>query len=323
MNRRLILSLALAALLCLAAATALAAPNWTTLHEDQNSIFQVDYDRLTFSGEAPDRQVELWMKSLGKNGAVNFINRYKVKEKGLSFALMEQNLHLKNGQIVSFINKTEKWTETTASSPIGAVATRLFAEQAQNPAAFPPAAAEPGQQPVDQPAAAAPQAPKFTPQEIKQALDDDRIKQEEKDGSKWYRVRDTHTIYYGLSNHRLTADFCLFTYANAKPKKHLNITLSDTRSGTHSAKTGITVKIDGSEWRLNALSTSPGVGGSGSASFTYYYSLPDSLVDAIFAAKNGVTVKWQYMYGGTWKDLEYTIPDKIVRDIQIMYAGCK
>lgn len=82
------------------------------------------------------------------------------------------------------------------------------------------------------------------------------------------------------------------------------------------------LKIDGSEWRLNALSTSPGVGGSGTATFTYYYRLPDTLIEAIFAAKTGITIKWQYMQG-SWKDLEYTIPDKIVRDIQMMYAGCK
>ncbi len=167
--------------------------------------------------------------------------------------------------------------------------------------------------------------PQFTPQEIQQALDDERIKQEDKGGAKIYRVRDTHTIYYFLAKHRMTADFCLFPHTGATTQtRQLNITLSDARKGFHTAQNVITVKIDGNEWRLVALAASPGGAGVDPVTFIYHYRLPDKLVDAIFAAKNGVTLKRQYMYhGGDWKDFEYTIPGKIVRDIQIMYSGCK
>lgn len=324
MTNKLILIFTLAALLSFAAAPAAgAAPNWTTMHEDQNAVHQVDSERIAFSGDAADRQLEFWMKSVFKNGTGWMVARYQVKEKGLVYIMKERTFYSPTGQATdSFVNKTDKWLTTTATTPIGAVATRLFADYAQNPDAFPAPAADAGQQPGDQPAAA-PTAVKFAPQEIKQALDDNRIKQEDKDGSKAYRVRDTYTVYYGLSNHRMTADFYLFTYpGGARPQKHLNIALSDTRTGTHSTKPTVTVGIDGTEWQLRALSTSPGASGSSTVSFQYYYDLPEPLVQALLATKNGVTLKWQYMYG-SWKTLEYTVPAKIVRDIQMMYAGCK
>lgn len=322
MRKNIVLLLTVAALL-LAVAPAGAAPNWTTMHEDQQAVHQIDTDRVIFSGDAPDRQVEVWMKSIVKNGANYIIARYQVREKGLYFILKERTMYSPAGQAIgsTFVNKTDNWSATTAGTPIGAIATRLFADHANNPAAFPaagPEAEQPGGEPVPEK-----QPPQVNPQELKQALEDERIKHEEKNGAKWYYVRDTHTVYYFLSKHRMTADFYLFPHGdNGKQTRQLHINLNDTRTGTHSTKQSVTVRIDGKEWHLRALTSSPGAGGSSGVSFTYHFNLPDSLIEALFATKTGVTVKWQYMYG-EWKNLEYTIPDKIVRDIQMMYAGCK
>ncbi len=324
MDRRFLLSLALAALLCLSGATALAAPNWVTMHEDHYALHQADLNAVTFTGEATDRQLEVWMKSVNKDGSGYMIARYYVREKGLTAILKERTMYSSSGRATGkpFVNQTDKWWATTASSPIGAIATRLFTGQAPNPAdGASPAAAAGAAQPDAAPIAEK-HLPQINPNELKQALDDERIKQEEKNGSKWYRVRDTHTIYYFLDKNRMTADFYLFAHSGAAQTRQLQLTLSDTRPGTHSSKQSVTVQIDGKEWPLKALPSSPGAVGSYEASFTYYFDLPDSLVEAIFATKTGITVKWQYMHG-KWKDLEYTIPYKIVRDIQLMYAGCK
>lgn len=111
-----------------------ASPNWITMDNKQTMIFQIDTETVAFSGDNLDKQLEVWMKTLQKDGTGSYtVAHYLVKETGLNFILKERTMYSATGVVTgSFQNKSDRWSETTSSSPIGSIATRLFAEYRKN-----------------------------------------------------------------------------------------------------------------------------------------------------------------------------------------------
>jgi hypothetical protein len=301
------------------------AANWVTLDDRSTATYQVDTDRIAFSGEESDKQLEVWMKTIDKNGSGTYmLSNYLVRE-NLNFILKERTSYSAVGQAAGSFQNTnlDKWTATTASSPIGTVASRLFADYHKNPEAFlnkdmiyagqPETAVKSEELQSAQPT--------VNPQELKQALADNRINSgQNPDGTKWFYVRDTWSVYHFLSKEHMTADFWLIAGANTKYPR-FNFSFNDARAGSHTIKETVVIKVDEREWVLNRPVT-PGATSFPSAMFNYSFPIPDSLLQALLVTQNGVTVKWKHSWGG-WKDYEYIIPVKIVHDIQLMYAGCK
>lgn len=115
-----------------------AAPNWITVEDKPTVTYQIDTETVVFSGEDTDKQLEVSIKTLQKDGTGTFmVAHYLVKENGLNFILKERTMYSATGMVVSsFQNTADKWSATTSSSPIGSIATRLFAEYRKNPEAL-------------------------------------------------------------------------------------------------------------------------------------------------------------------------------------------
>jgi hypothetical protein len=252
--------------------------------------------------------------------------RYLVKGQGLTFWLKERVIFSGPGKVQTrVIYNNEVWHTTTAASPVGGVATKLSAEYEKNPAALAPKAEE--EAVMTAPVSAVPSTitlPAVSALEVKQAVDDGRIKERDKNGSKTFLVRDTHAVYYMLSKHHMTVDFLLYPHGDYdKQERLIQFSVGDTRAGTHNVKRNLSVKVEGREWVLTPMSYNQSGGGYASVLFEHLYKMPDTLTQELLATKGGVTLSWQYMFGSEWKTYEYTVPPKIVRDIQLMYAGIK
>ncbi|MDF2949029.1 MAG: hypothetical protein K0R07_1056 [Sedimentibacter sp.] len=303
------------------------ASNWLVMEENSTSVYQVDAETVNFSGEDTDKQLEVWMKSLQKDGAGTYnVAHYLVKEKGLMFILKERTISSANGAILSsFQNTTDKWNATTPNTPIGSIASRLFAEYHKNPEAFTlqsltnnlkgagPFSTETKMKEATETA--------VDLKEVKKALDDELIKMEDANGVKRFYVRDRRgpALFSGIT-HYVTADFCLSIYGNAKRAATLQFTTEDTRAGTHKEKGPITIQVDGKDWVLSPSQSDSG--GRNSVMYIYTYKLPDSLIQSIVGTKKPVTIKWMHFYNNSWENKERIIPDKTLRAIQLMYLGC-
>lgn len=309
------------------------AANWRLLLELPGVDYQVDTETIQFLGEDTNKQLEVWMKSLDKDGTGSYnVAHYSVKENVLQFILKERTFFSSNGDVKSsFQNKSDKWTATTPISPIGYIATHLFAEYHNSPESF-----------INNPVGKSPLAPEIIaarptdtiettettklevdPDELKQALADEKIKEDKRgNGVRNYCVRDRRgpALFSGIT-HYVTADFCLSIDANNKRTATLNFSTEDTRSGTHKENKEITIQVDDTNWDLPAIKFDSG--GYSSATFRHTCILPNSLVQALAATKKPVTIKWKHGYGFGWEDRERIIPDKTLRAIQLMYIGCK
>jgi hypothetical protein len=296
--------------------TPVFAANWLTMDEKSTSIYQIDTERITFSGEEADQygQLELWMKTIEKDGSGSYmLSNYLVK-KNLNFVLKERTSYSASGEIKNSFHNTnlDKWLVTTPSSPIGGIAAQIFANYQKDPESL-----------KNMALVNAPADPQIVvnPEELKQALDDKRIKNgQNKDGTKWFYVRDTWSAYHFLEKEHMTADFWLITGTNTKYSR-FNFSFSDERAGSHTMKEAVTILVDNQEWVLSPPIT-PGATSFPNAMFNYSYNIPNSLLQALLTTQNGITVKWRQSWG-SWKDYDYTIPAKTVHDIQLMYAGCK
>ena len=303
-----------------------ASPNWLTISEGADAAYQVDQEKVIFSGEAPNRQLDMWMKTTYKTSLAAtpnpigsyMLSHYLVKEGSLTFILMERNMYLPEGELHDeFQNHTDKWHTTTEKSPIGFVAKRIFNDYGKdlpmdnnNKNDTP----EIGKPVVD--------SPKVTldPKELKKALDDDRIKHGiDKNEKKWFYVQDTDTIWHFLDSEHMTADFWLLDSPKRGKSYRLNFSFNDSRPGRHSIKESITVVVDNKAWVLSEPLASDGTSFP-NAIFNYSFNIPNSLIQALLVTKSGVTIKWRHSLG-EWKDYEYTIPEKKVHDIQLMYLG--
>ncbi|KYZ75289.1 hypothetical protein AXX12_14115 [Anaerosporomusa subterranea] len=131
------LIIVISVLVCIVAPV-FASPNWITMDEKPTLIYQIDAEAVVFSGEDSDKQLEIWMKTLQKDGTGSYmVAHYLVKENGLSFILKERTMNSATGVVISsFQNTSDKWSVTTPSSPIGSSATRIFAEYRRNPEGF-------------------------------------------------------------------------------------------------------------------------------------------------------------------------------------------
>lgn len=325
MNRQLALLLFITIILSAFTTSAFAA-DWQVMEDWPTTMYQIDKETVRFSGEDTDKQLEVWMKSIEKDkpGFYN-VGHYLVKENGLKFILKDRIFYSGNGVIgTPFKNETDNWSATTLKSPIGAVATRLFAEYRKNPESFNITA------PNNSPEGVGPVATEekiaeivVDPNELKKALDDEEIKENKNGiGSKDFFVRDRRgpALFSGIT-HYVTSDFCLSIDANGKRTTLLKFSTEDTRTGVHQEKQGILVLVDGNEWALTPSYSDSN--GTSSANYRYTFKLPNQLVQAISTTKDPVTIKWKHRYNNVWEDRERIIPDKKLRAIQLMYLGCK
>lgn len=304
------------------------ASNWLVMEENSTTVYQIDAETVVFSGENTDKQLEVWMKSIQKDGTGTYnVAHYLVKEKGLTFILKERTISSANGAILSsFQNTTDKWNATTPNTPIGSIAIRLFTEYHKNPETFTlqsltnnlegdgPLSSETKMKEATEPA--------VDLKEVKKALDDEQIKIENADGVKRFYVRDRRgpAAFSGIT-HYVTADFYLSIYGNAKRAATLQFTTEDTRAGTHKEKGPITIQVDGKDWVLSPSQSDSG--GRNSVMYIYTFKLPDALIQSIAGTKKPVTIKWMHFYNNSWENKERIIPDKTLRAIQLMYLGCK
>lgn len=304
------------------------ASNWLVMEENSTTVYQVDAETVNFSGEDTDKQLEVWMKSIQKDGAGTYsAAHYLVKEKGLMFILKERTISSANGVVLSsFQNTTDKWNATTPNTPIGSIAIRLFTEYHKNPEIFTlksltnnlvgdgPLSAETKMKEAAETV--------VDLKEVKKALDDEQIKMEDADGVKRFYVRDRRgpALFSGIT-HYVTADFYLSIYGSTKRTATLQFTTEDTRAGTHKEKGLITIQVDGKDWVLSPLQSDSG--GRNSVMYIYTYKLPDVLIQSIVETKKPVIIKWMHFYNNSWENKERIIPDKTLRAIQLMYLGCK
>lgn len=306
------------------------AATWMVMAERPEAVHQIDTETVQFSGEDADKQVEVWMQSLQKDGTGSYyVAHYLVKENGLTFILKDRAFYSVSGIVLnSFQNNTDKWSATTPSTPIGSIATRLFTEYHKNPAAFNPKLLTNSLDGQDTLSAenkiTEATEPVVEPNEVKKALDEEQIKKGRNTGGvNSFYVRDKRgpALFSGIS-HYVTTDFYLTIDANAKRTATLQFLIEDTRAGVHRETGTVTIQLDGKDWGLASPLHSYSVG-SNSAKYMHTYKLPDALIRAIVATKSPVTIKWLYNYNYSWEDHERTIPDKTLSAIQLMYLGCK
>jgi hypothetical protein len=305
--------------------TSICAAEWITVEESPTAKFLVDTDTLKFSGEETDPQMEVWIKSYYQHEAGGYmVADYVIKERGLSFMMKERTSYSASDQVVNkFTSSSEKWTATTPSTPVGAIATKLFANYKKNSGVVKPEElGVPTQNDSsDKPKIDSEQVV-VDPAEFKNALEDKKIKNGvKKDGTKWFYVRDTWSTYHLLDREHMSADFWLIITGQNTRYTRFNFTFSDARAGSHTVKQSVRILVDGKEWVLDQR-VDPGETSLPTAMFEYSFLIPDSLMQALLVTKDGVTVKWEHSWGG-WNNYEYTIPAKTVRNIQMMYAGCK
>lgn len=334
MNRLFKVFFILSAIIVWVTASGFAFPNWVTTEEKPTAVYQFDTESVRFSGEDTDKQLEVWMKTLSKDGTGSYLlAHYLVKENGMQFILKDRTFYSANGVATSsFQNKSDKWNATTPDTPIGSIATRLFAEYRKNPESFNSKTLI--NNPEEQGALSAKNKEAslnmevteiaVDPNEVKKALDDEQIKKDTNDdGTRIFYVRDKRgpALFSGIF-HYVTADFCLSIDTNNKRSAILKFSTEDTRSGAHQEKEAITIQIDGKNWVLSPPLNSDS-SGRNSVKFKYAFNLPNSLIQALVATKTPVTIKWMHRYNNYWEDHERIIPDNKLRAIQLMYIGCK
>lgn len=157
------------------------------MDERPTAQYQVDTETLNITGEESNRQLEVWMKSFPKDSnGIYMVAQYIVKESDLSFLMQERTTYSASGQnIGKFTAASDKWTATNASSPIGAIAARFFADYRKNPESF--TNKESLSTKLSENAKPAVVPVVFDPNELQKALDNNRIKHGEKnDGIKWF-----------------------------------------------------------------------------------------------------------------------------------------
>lgn len=297
------LFLTVAMLVCLS--TPVMAAEYATMEQVGKAIYQVDKETINFQGEGTDKSVEVWLRIIetDKPGAYSLVHFF-IKE-NMTY-MKKEHTRYSSGVVLSSADFSEKgWMPLPAESPLGHIAKRLFADYRESEAS---------------------KAPAITadPQELKKALEDERIKEKEnKDGTKSYYVRDKRgpALFSGIY-HYVTLDFYASFDAKHNRSTVLHFSIEDTRAGGHMLKEAVTIVVDGKEWVLTPPLTSD-VSGYSSANFKHTYRMPAALVNALTATKGAVTVKWKHRYNNNWDDHERVIPDKVLHDIQLMYAGCK
>lgn len=286
----------------------LAAPNWVTVVDTPKTTFQYDKETVVFLGTDGDRSVDFWMRIVDKEkpGAYGLVH-YVVKEAGLTYLKKEHNVYSAAGDVISSSDSTSKgWAPLPAESPAGRIARSLFGDRAS--------------QPVAQPAAPAAPAVTVDPQEVKKALEEDRIKLKDSDGYRSYSVRARQGAHWFSSE---TDQF--FFNLNYNPNNNKSTTLKvDIRlSGTGaSMKQAVDVVVDGRPWHLAPPIAENSSGSYGNIYFEMTFNMPEALVQALATTKGPVSVRWKQKIG-IWEDKEFILQDKSLRDIQLMYLGCK
>lgn len=292
-------------MLFLVSSSVLAAPNWVTVVETTKIIFQFDKETVVFQGTDGDRSVDFWMKIIEKEKPDAYgLVHYVVKETGLIYLKKEHNVYSPFGDVISSSDSTSKgWAPLPPDSPTGRIARNLFGDRASQ-------------------STARPVTPAVTvdPQEVKKALEDDRIKLKEKDGSRSYYVRGRQGA------HLFSAETDQFFFnLNYDPNNNKSTTLkvSIRLSGMGaSMKEAVDVVVDGKSWHLAPPIADDSSGGYGSVTFVMTFNMPDALVQALATTKGPVSVKWKQKIRG-WEDKEFIVQDKSLYDIQLMYLGCK
>ena len=282
-----------------------AAPNWVTVVETTKIIFQFDKETVIFQGTDGDRSVDFWMKIIKeeKPDAYGLVH-YVVKETGLIYLKKEHNVYSASGDVISSSDSTSKgWAPLQSESPAGRIARNLFGDRASQ-------------------SAAKPAAPAVTvdPQEVKKALEDDRIKIKEKDGSRSYYVRARQGAHLFSAE---TDQF--FFYLNYDPNNNKSTTfkVSIRLSGMGaSMKEAVDIVVDGKSWHLAPPIADNSSSGYGNITFEMTFTMPDALVQALVMTKGPVSVKWKQKRGN-WENKEFIVQDKSLYDIQLMYLGCK
>ncbi|BBB90797.1 MAG TPA: hypothetical protein PKA28_19120 [Methylomusa anaerophila] len=311
MGNRVTWLLLITVVLFWANAPVVAAYDWFTMVETGGVVYQVDKQTIKFWGEDAERSLEMWIRIIDTRRPDVYSHvHYLVRQNDMTFMKKEHIMYSISGAVIITTDTSSKgWMPLSAESPVGIMAKHLFADYHE-----------------DEGNSEAPAASAITVnrQELKQALEDDRIKHKvQKDGTKLFSVQDAKIpgLFSGIS-HSLRTDYCLSIDASNYRSTTFRFKLEDTRPGVHSLRQSVTIQVDDKEWVLT-LPLSFNSDGYRSVAFTIVFKMPDSLVNAMTATKNPVKIKWKHCYNGEWRDYERVIPDKALHDIQLMYLGIR
>jgi len=292
-------------MLLVVSSSVVAAPNWVTVVETTKTIFQFDKETVVFQGMDGDKSVDFWMKiSEKKNPDAYGLVHYVVKEGGLLYLKKEHNIYSASGDVINSSDSTAKgWAPLQSDSPAELIARDLFGNRASQ-------------------SATEPTAPAVTvdPQEVKKALDDDRINLKEKDGSRSYYVRARQGAHWFSAE---TDQFFFNLNYGSKNNKSTTLKVSIRLSGrAASMKEAVDVVVDGKSWHLAPPIADNSSSGYSDITFEMTFNMSDSLVQALATTKGPVIVKWKQKVS-SWEDKEFIVQDKSLHDIQLMYLGCK
>lgn len=282
-----------------------AAHNYVTVVMTSKAIFQLDKESVVFQETDGDRSVDFWIRIIEdeKPDACSLVH-YVVKDTGLIYLKKEHTIYSASNDVIGSSDSTAKgWAPLPPDSPTGRIARNLFADRASQSTANP----------------AAPTAPAVTvdPQEVKNALEDDRIKLKEKDGSRSYYVQARQGAH--LFSAETDKFFFNLNYDSSNRKSTtLRVSIRLLGSGA-SMKEAVDVVVDGRSWHLAPPIANNSSGGHGDVTFDMTFNMPDALVQALAIAKGPVSVKWKQ----NWEDKEYILQDKSLYDLKLMYLGCK
>lgn len=303
--------------------TVFASPTWVSVYEDQDVVYLVDKDRLQVTDDENKKLLDMWVKFFQKKGDGNHtfagaydICHYAIKS-DYSYRLLERSHYRADNsqEGTTFVNQTDRWlAPTKPQTPLGKVATYLFAKQQEDPQLQLTDSQERGEIPFQKALPAL--IPVTNSKEWQQAITDGRIKAK---ADKEFIVEDTYTIYYFLEKNHATFDFALVNQGQGNYKRGLYFTLQDPRAGTHQTGREIVLNIDGKPWKIDQPFWA---NESGTTSATFYrnYFVSGEVAQAILDAKV-LELKWRYSHNGEWKDFRYEIPAKILKDIQLLYKG--
>jgi hypothetical protein len=153
-------------------------------------------------------------------------------------------------------------------------------------------------------------------QAVKQAIKENKIHHDkDKKGNQWFCVEDRKTVATLSEGTFMHVSFCLIKSNDNQLSEKLNFEYSC--NGHYWVKKYVIMTIDGKDQLLTPSSTSNNDG-----SVHFKFDLSKEILQAIAATNGGITLKWSDSYDSKkWRVKDYTIPEKFVHNIQLMYAN--
>lgn len=288
----------------------IAAPEWIAIEGTASEQYFVDTSRIIFSVQDPEIVVDYWVKIVQKDKPDGYsLSRVLARKSDMNFIEKERTLYSAAGTRVSSKNFIKDgWKKIKPDGYVGKTAKYVLSEY---------------QAKQDTREYVSPNP--IEPQQFSGAVDSKKIKFDlAQDGTKRYLVRDTTT----QSALHTSMDFWVLIDANNNKTYRFNLATISSLANKDIVKV-VAICVDDEEWVLATPLPKGATTFPPYTDFKLSYEVPPSLYQAILNSKKGITIKWYYGHGpllfgfGDIGEWQYTLPEPVVQNIKILYAGTK